>query len=125
MTRKLSVSRYSIRHNTTKKILSSFFFNFSAVIKGLNVTVDLKLGVNNNKVNISNLVFHVHLKECNVSIVSSFFVICAGKRIETTTRNFTIFSVRNHRIIQRRGGVQAFEQSYYRGATRIARRLSN
>lgn len=86
MTRKLSVNRYSIRHNaTTKKILSSFFFNFSAVIKGLNVTIDLKLGVNNNKVNISNLVFHAHLKECNVSIVSSFSVICAEKRIETTT----------------------------------------
>lgn len=39
-------------------------------IKGLNVTVDLKLGVKNNKLNISKLMFNVHLKEFDVSIVS-------------------------------------------------------
>lgn len=60
-------SRYSIR-NTTKKILSSFFFNFSVAIKDLNVTVNLKLGVQNNKLNISNLTFYAHLKKFNVSI---------------------------------------------------------
>lgn len=62
-------SRYSI--GEIKKSYLPSFFNFSVVVKGLNVTVDMKLGVKNNTLNISNLTFNAHLKEFNVSIVMS------------------------------------------------------
>ncbi|XP_003691956.2 uncharacterized protein LOC100865493 [Apis florea] len=63
-------------YNVTGTLVDSFSIfgngNIRAVIKGLNVTIDLKLGVNNNKVNISNLVFHAHLKECNCVITGLY-----------------------------------------------------
>lgn len=48
------------------------FSNFSLVIRQLNVTADLKLGVKNERMQVSNLVIHAHVKEFDVSVVYDY-----------------------------------------------------
>mgnify|MGYP004581186789 CR=1 FL=1 len=42
--------------------------NFSLVIKGLEVSVNLQLGVVNEKIRAKNLALNVHVKEFDVSV---------------------------------------------------------
>lgn len=63
-------------YNVTGTLVDSFSIfgngNIRVAIKGLNVTVDLKLGVKNNKLNISKLMFNVHLKEFDCAITGLY-----------------------------------------------------
>lgn len=63
-------------YNVTGTLVDSFSIfgngNIRVVVKGLNVTVDMKLGVKNNTLNISNLTFNAHLKEFNCAITGLY-----------------------------------------------------